>query len=454
MQRIGSSWLLVFSMIVGSAGCADDWEADAIADSDRAEQALGGRSGQHGRYATRWVENSFQTVRDQNVFAVIATRLYAMVTVAIYDAVNGIDRARGHGRDHALVPPDGAPTDGMRAAAAAAAAHRVLVAIVPPQAPVLDEALAADLEELACDAGHADVEAGRAWGAHVGDQVVALRAMDGTQDPPIIVPGGTGPGEHRTDVDIRFANMTPFGIASKDDHQAPPPPALTSAEYTASFLESLVVGTADGDPARDEVASFWRGGSGTATESAIWLQAGIAIADDYRVERSLSDTSRLYALLGMVDADATLVSVDAKVDYFTWRVVPAIHEADTDGNPDTTADPAWAPRTGTGNLETPEYNSAAAAIAGSSAAVIDRFFCGHDVGFCFQTDGGGEASRCFATPFEAADEAGEARVLQGVHFRFSIESGLDQGLAVGEEVATTRLQRRNGAGKPLPACSR
>lgn len=40
-----------------------------------------------------------------------------MVTVAMYDAVNGIDRARGHGRTHALVSPSGAPVNGHRAVA-------------------------------------------------------------------------------------------------------------------------------------------------------------------------------------------------------------------------------------------------------------------------------------------------------------------------------------------------
>jgi hypothetical protein len=39
----------------------------------------------------RWTEHAMQAVRTANVGTPAAGRLYAMVTVAIYDAVNGID---------------------------------------------------------------------------------------------------------------------------------------------------------------------------------------------------------------------------------------------------------------------------------------------------------------------------------------------------------------------------
>jgi hypothetical protein len=43
-----------------------------------------------------------------------AARLYAMINVAMYDAVNGIESRQGHhtGRTHALVPATAAPPQG------------------------------------------------------------------------------------------------------------------------------------------------------------------------------------------------------------------------------------------------------------------------------------------------------------------------------------------------------
>jgi hypothetical protein len=446
-----SRWMVVIPVLATAIGCSDTPQSSEPEQAEQREQTLlGSRFANQGQYASRWVEQAFQTVRAQNIGVLPSSRLYAMVTVAIYDAVNGIDRARWLGREHALVPPTGAPIFGLRAAALAAAAHAVLTSLSPAQAPVLDEALAADLTALGGTSLDYVVR-GRDWGVAVGQQVVAIRSMDGTQ-AALLMPPSTEPGRHRTEYDARYSIMTPFGIATKDAHQAPPPPSLTSATYTASFIDAKAVGTHDGNPLHEEIATFWGGENGTARESGNWLQASVAIAQQRSLERSLSATARLYAMVGMATADGSVVSHDAKADYFTWRVVPAIHEADIDGNPATIADPAWVPRNGTGNLGSPEYTSGAAAFAGASSAAIEHFFCSKNVSFCFSTDVA-PAPRCYATPLEAAIEGGRARVLQGVHFQFSVDAAIAQGRGVGAEIGTTRLRRVLPNGHVLPACS-
>ena len=451
MNRKTSRLMFAKLLLATAIGCSDAPQSIEPEQAERKEQALlGSRWTNQGQYASRWVEQAFQTVRAQNVGVLPASRLYAMVTVAIYDAVNGIDRARWVGREQALVPPTGAPIFGLRAAALAAAAHAVLTSLSPAQAAVLDQALAADLTELG-GTGLAFVAQGRDWGVAVGQQVIAIRSTDGTQ-AALLMPPSTAPGAHRTEYDARYSVMTPFGIATKTAYQAPPPPSLTSATYTASFIDAKAVGTHDGDPVNEEIATFWGGENGTARESGNWLQASVAIAQERGLERSLSATARLYAMVGMATADGSVVSHDAKADYFTWRVVPAIHEAEIDGNPATIADPAWVPRNGTGNLGSPEYTSGAAAFAGASSSAIEHFFCSRNVSFCFSTDVA-PAPRCYATPVEGAIEAGRARVLQGVHFQFSVRAALAQGRGVGAEIGTTRLRRVLPNGHVLPACS-
>ncbi|MET0414955.1 MAG: PA-phosphatase, partial [Actinoplanes sp.] len=68
-----------------------------------------------------WNEFALTAVRTTRASDADAARLYAMVNVAMYDAVNGIRRVR----TEALVPARG-PRDGDPQAAAAAAAHAVL----------------------------------------------------------------------------------------------------------------------------------------------------------------------------------------------------------------------------------------------------------------------------------------------------------------------------------------
>ena len=57
---------------------------------------------------------------------------------------------------------------------------------------------------------------------------------------------------------------------------------------------------------------------------------------------------------------------DAKYHYWFWRPFQAIPQADTDGNPQTVADPSWRPLGATPNF--PEYPSAHAC---HSTAVVD-----------------------------------------------------------------------------------
>ena len=79
-------------------------------------------------------------------------------------------------------------------------------------------------------------------------------------------------------------------------------------------------------------------------EPGVWIQATVAIVEQQRTDRSLSDTARLLARVGMAVADTVMLGWETKATHFTWRPVFAIREADLDGNPDTTADPFWTPR--------------------------------------------------------------------------------------------------------------
>ena len=383
---------------------------------------------------TRWTEHAMQAVRAANLGTPVAGRLYAMVTAAMYDAVNGIDTARGHiGREHALVPTDGAPRRASRNAAVAAAAHAVLVALVPSQQTILDAALADDLES----AQDGDAAEGERWGQLVGDQIVALRADDGTQ-MALIIPAGTDVGEYRASFDARFRLMTPFAIRSIDPYRSGPPPDLTSMAYAEAFNDVKTLGQQDGNAERNAIATFWLIEGGTPRETGVWFQALIAIVRQMRTDRNLSETARLFARVGMAIADAVAVSWDTKATYFTWRPFTAIHEADADGNPATAPDTGWTPRN-TSIGASPEWASGLSTFSGAASAVIEAFYFPRRVSFCFATDLAAEP-RCYDRPLDAAVEAGRSRIYQGIHFQFSNLEGRRVGRRLGLEVALTTLQ--------------
>lgn len=195
-----------------------------------------------GQVILDWNQQALDTVRIERLGAFDAARTYAMVNVAMFDAVNGIER-RKHKSDlaHALVPPFGAPARANRKAAAAAAAHAVLSALYPDLASTYDDQLDTHLSRLR---GRGRIARGVAWGEYVGEQVVDLRANDGTS-PPETQPGGSGPGEFRADFGgAAFRNMTPFAIADPLAYVSAGPPALNSPEYLAAHTEVRLLGDA------------------------------------------------------------------------------------------------------------------------------------------------------------------------------------------------------------------
>ena len=293
----------------------------------------------------RWNKQALETVRTERLGAAPASRTYAMINVAMYDAVNGIDRRRGRStRDYALVPPDEAPARGNRRAAAAAAAHAVLFALYPDLQSVYDVPLANDLEAFA-GPSQRSVALGVAWGEEVGNQVVALRADDGSS-PQEIQPGGTGPGEFRADFNsAQYRNMIPFAIADKAPYRSPGPPPLISREYLAAHHEVRLLGDkAYVNQDYVEIFSFWKAGGGSARPPGEWIKIAIVVAEQRQTTRFLAPTARLFALLGMAMADSTITAWDSKSVYHFWRPTTAIQNANTDGNPDTVEDVNWRPR--------------------------------------------------------------------------------------------------------------
>jgi membrane-associated phospholipid phosphatase len=390
-----------------------------------------------------WNELALTAVRTTRATDAEAARLYAMVNVAMYDAVNGL--AGGRGRTPALVPGPG-PRGGDQQAAAAAAAAAVLVRLDPARAADYEVRLAADLARLR------DPSAGAGWGRQVGEAVVAARTGDGST-PVESQPAGAGPGVFRAAwTGTQYRNVRPFAVADPARHVPGPPPALGSVLYAGAFAEVAVLGNA-ALPADDLLATYqyWSLPAGSAQPPGEWLRIALAVAHDRRLP--LAEQARLTALLTMALADTTVTTVATKYAYRHWRPTTAIREADTDGNPATQPDPAWSARAGSVG-GTPEYVSGHSSYSGAGAAVLAGYFCDDAIPFTHATDSApGGVARGYPGFAAAAAEAGRSRVYGGQHFDFSNQAGLGVGRGVAGEVLATRLLHRTGS-THVGACPR
>ena len=359
-------------------------------------------------------------------------RNLAVVYVAMYDAVNAIDRS------HAPYFADVHASRGASMEAAAAqAAHDTLAALYPDQQATFDAALAEDLVGIAPGRAKQGIQVGK----EVARQILEWRSTDGSDMPETYSlpadPGNWQPtgapaaGAH-------FGSITPFAVDSSSQFRPAPPPSLTSAEYATAFNEAKLLGSATSatrTPFQTDVAMAWR--TPAANQKAWFVDVAAEVAE--ASGNSLAENARLFALLGVANNDTLQTSFASKFEYGMWRPVTAIQRAGEDGNPDTEADPSWTPLHPS-TPPYPTYAGNAASIGATFATVLSTYFGSDNVSFDIQwpqTEGGPREYGSFS---EAAQEAGNSRIWGGIHFRFDSLAGEFVGTNVADYVLENYFQ--------------
>jgi hypothetical protein len=373
-----------------------------------------------------WTQLALTAVASAGAGDAGAARTYAMVDVAMYDAVNGLlPPPRRHAP--AIVAPR-AGASGDPAIAAAAAAHDVLAALYPAQAPAFDAALSAALADASSPGA---ARHGADWGRFVAARVLAARSDDGFAGSDV-QPRSDEIGEFDQPWNTQPRHMAPFVIADPGGYIGSGPPALTSPEYAAAYNVVKELGdSARVDPAADATFQFWSLGAGTEQPPGAWLRVAATVSADRSL--TLGETARLFALTSMAMADTVAPTYETKREHHLWRPVAAIAKAELDGNPATApADHTWVPRGGRSG--SPEYWSGHSSFSAAGATALAGFFGTDEITFDLVTGSSGGVVRHYSSFSEAAAEAGFSRVLGGLHFPFSNAAGLAAGRQIADEV--------------------
>jgi hypothetical protein len=360
-------------------------------------------------------------------------RTYAMMHIAMFDAINAIEREfepyrvrlrRGVG--------------GSTSAAAAQAAHDVLVALNPVAASQYDEALADDLG----DRPSGFVRRGAEIGARIAKEILEWRRDDGwivSAFPPYaepLLPGRWQPTPP-TNAAAAFTHLqhaAPMAVLSATQFLPSPPPSLTSARYAADLNEVKLLGNAESGRTEEQtmIARLWSAVGTTTGFFSVWNN----VTRDVVLARRLSlvEAARAFVLVNVSIHDALQTTQASKFVYGVWRPVTAIRAADTDLNPDTDPDSTWLPL-----ITTPPYPSYAGNLAtiGASAARALQLICDTNdvpVAVTWILPGGGSVTRHFDGFWQAAEEEAMARIYGGVHYRFDQEAGQQVGKSVAEFV--------------------
>ena len=211
-------------------------------------------------------------------------------------------------------------------------------------------------------------------GLNFADVLTVHGGYPGTPPPPFVA--GTNRGDYRptppnfpAPAFTTWGQVTPFVLDRGDQFRPAPPPALTSDAYAAAVNEVQSLGSATSTTRtaeQTEIGKFW-----SPPIQNFWNQIAQTVALAHHSD--LPTTARLFATLNLSFADSAIAFYDAKYTYRLWRPVTAIRLADTDGNPDTTADPNWVPLARNTPAD-PSYPGAHSTLSAAAADVLAAFY--------------------------------------------------------------------------------
>jgi hypothetical protein len=356
----------------------------------------------------------------------------AVVQAAVHDAVQTIqgryqyyhyenDKLRGTGSEDA---------------AAAAAAYRTLVGLYGADDP--------------CLTGVTDPAVTYASDPGLRAGTEAAAALLPLKRPSFALPvepflGGTNPGDWRPTPGVtQGANMfmgftPPFALIRPAQFRPDRQYSLTSRQYLRDYNEVKAKGAAVNSTrtaAETDLARFW-----SVNFITQWYATVRALAD-----AQVGDTgrqARLFALVAFAAADSQISIYDTKYVYNFWRPITAIQNGATDGNPRTDGDATWTPFIATPPY--PDYTSGANCLVAAITTVLQQFFRTDRMPYAVSSSAAGVTTnpRLYQRFSQAQQELVEARVLQGIHFRFADEEGRRQGTRIALWTVNTVL-------KPVP----
>jgi hypothetical protein len=363
------------------------------------------------------------SVLDWNEFAVArvvaarqpppdGARNMAIVHLAMFEAINAVQQ-----RYTPYAFKGNAPQGASDEAAAAAAAHTVLVKLFPADAPALDTAYGASLAKIPDgDSKNSGVTLGR----QIGSECFAMRANDGV--------GALGPYRVKAPAGVyvptvfpvssEWADVKPWFMKDGAQFRPAAPPALTSSQWTRDIDEIKRIGgrqSATRTTEQTDVARFW-----TVTGVASWNPIVRSLAQSRNL--SLLENARLFALVNMAASDSFVAVFDAKYAYEFWRPVTAIRNGGADGS--------WLPLVDT-PLH-PEYPCAHCISAGAVGEVLEAHFGQGEippVSMLSPTAPG--VTRHWTRIADYVQEVNDARVWGGIHYRNSTRVGEDMGRQIG-----------------------
>ena len=373
---------------------------------------------------TDWNEKASALVTARQAPPQMAERVMAMVHVAMFDAVNSVDRRY---RPYLVQLPATSTTS--KEAAAATAAGTVLRELHPQAEGELRGSLAAYLATVPdSDAKSLGIKLGEA----VAMKILETRAKDGANAPDAYRPK-TKPGLYvptAITLGAAWPTVTPFAMKAPAQFRPVPPVSLTSEQWAADYneIKSLGAGTSTTrTPRQTEDARFW-----LTAGPVIYYPSSASLP---RPRPRTSSTAR--ASWRSSRSPGPTPSLPCSMPSTTTNSGGRSRRSATATS--TTMPPPKSTRRGSPSPTRrciPNILAPTASSASSIASVTRTLFGSSDVPEISLTSPTAPGVTHRWTSIQAfADEVAEARISAGFHYRFSTRVGQEMGDTIGEYVA-------------------
>jgi hypothetical protein len=429
------------------------------------------------------------------------SRAFAMVQIAVFDAVNAFDRTR---QGYNSIPRAGGRAS--RKVAIAYAAHDVLVHLFPAQTAQLAAILAEDLGRSG--ATGAALNQGRTVGQNAAAAIIERRTGDGSEVGEVTFGNG---GEVATGnrnffgqrvnggqtaaprwspdpvsgqqvaLGSSWGAVEPFVLVTGSQFRARPYDAPGTRGYLRNFNDVRTVGEAPDGPDADTdtkgsteagifIGNFW--GYDGVPRLGVPPRLYGQIAEVLAARGGITDPvelARFFALIHISQGDSGIAAWDSKYFYNLWR--PSTGVPGNDGDPNTDNPATWfAVGVSMVNVPsasavraTPPFPAYPSGHATFGAAIFEtaRGFMPENTSFTFVSDEyNGVNTEPFDTGVNDPDtprplvpvryrnltaptlENARSRILNGVHWQFDADAGIEMGISIARYARANLFQAR------------
>ena len=426
------SWVFVLLLATFTQSCRKD-EVSQISQSTSKFQA---------KIAQQWMQETYNSVKRQGLFALDASRIYAYTAITMHESmVHGIENGRTLAGQLQGLPTLPQPDNGKVYDWGIVLCHAtplVLKSVIPSISGETNQRLDNLSAEQAASMENRNgiseevINNSKKFAEDLATAIINWSKTDNREGMENLVytpPSNVGNPQYWDGTTLGQNFMMPFWWTSRpfviNSYKVcePEPPYTYSTDPSSAYYKDVEeVYNASFDPAKVEIGKYWANNPGVSGSPAgSWVGIANQLVDQYKLD--IVTTLRMYVLLTISTRDGFITAWYAKYKYNLERPVSYIRKV---MGHTTWESPVPTP-------PYPDYTSGTSLNAGSSSTVLTNLFGAKAFSDSQHTDKG-FGVRNFSNFVEAGTQAFHSRIYGGVHMRKACEKGFEQGQCVAQTV--------------------